>query len=76
MHTLIALLFGLLCLICTIVILVDAFKRSVLKGLFCCLCGIYYIIYAIFEFKHENKLLIVLGSFLGGGVAGALGYFR
>ena len=65
-------LFGLLFLVCTVIILVDAFKDSVVKGLFCCICGFYYIYYARFEFKHDSKLLIVLGSLIGGGVAGTL----
>jgi len=67
-----SILFGLLSLICTVVILVDAFKASVLKGLLCILCGFYYIFYALLEFKHENKFWLVLGSLIGGGVAGGL----
>jgi len=67
-----SLFFALICAICTIVILVDAFKDSVLKGLICIFCWFYFIFYALFEFKHENKLLLVIGSFFGGGVVGLL----
>lgn len=67
-----SLLIGLLSVFCTIIILVDAFKDSVLKGFICILCGFYFVFYALFEFKHENKILIVIGSIIGGGVAGTL----
>jgi hypothetical protein len=76
MSQLIGLLFGLVCAICTIVILVDAFKNSLLKGLICVFCCFYYFWYALFEFQHENKFLLVVGSFLGGGVGGALAYLH
>ena len=69
-------IFEIIALICSIIILVDAFKNEVWKGLvslFC--CGLYFIYYALFEFEHENKWLIVFGSFLGHGIASAL-YWR
>jgi hypothetical protein len=69
-------LFGLLGLVCTIIILVDAFRNSVVKCFFCCICGLYFIWYAFFEFQHENKLLIVIGSLLGSGVGGALAFLN
>ena len=72
MFTLIYLALVLLCAISTIVILIDAFQNSLLKGLLCILCGFYYIFYALFEFKHRNKVLIVVGSLLSGGVAGCM----
>lgn len=59
-------------LVCTIIVLIQAFKDSILKGLICLLCGLYYLYYAIFEFKHENKWLIVILSLLCGGVGGTL----
>ena len=68
----ILLLLGCLCIIggllCKLIILIDAFKDSVLKGLACILCcGIYLLYYELFEFEHEKKWQIVLGSwFLGG----------
>ncbi len=68
----IGLLFAVLCAICTVIILVDAFKTSALKGFFCLLCWVYYVWYALVEFKHKNKALIVIGSLIGGGALGLL----
>jgi hypothetical protein len=48
-------------LVCWFVILIDAFKREVWKGLASLLCGLYMLYYAFFEFEHKNKWLIVLG---------------
>jgi len=76
MSQLIGLIFSLIGAICTIVILIDAFKNSVLKGLICIFCCFYYFWYALFEFQHENKFLIVLGSFFSSGVAGAWAFFN
>lgn len=59
---------------CSIVILIDAFQDSVVKGILCILCGFYGLYYALFEFEHENKWLIVLGSFLCSGMAAV--FFR
>ncbi len=73
---LIELALGLLCVLCTVVILVDAFKNSVVKGFVCLLCGLYYIYYALFEFSSPNKVFIVIGSLLSGGVAGAMHWAR
>lgn len=74
MLVLLELIFWLLGAICTLIILVDAFRSSVLKGCISFFCCFYYFWYALFEFKHENKFLIVLGSFVGGGVGGLLHY--
>lgn len=57
---------GVLGLVCWFIVLVDAFRDSILKGLACVLCGIYWLYYAITEFEHENKWLIIAGTFLGG----------
>ena len=76
MFTLIEFGLYLICVVCTVVILVDAFKKSLISGFVCLLCGLYYIYYAIFEFKHPNKFLVVLGSLLSGGVAGAMHFVR
>lgn len=76
MSQLIGALFSLISVICTIIVLIDAFKTSLLKGLLSFFCCIYYVWYALVEFQHENKLLIVLGSFFGGGVGGVLTFLR
>jgi hypothetical protein len=56
----IASIFGLAGLICTIIILVDAFRDEIWKGFAGLLCGFYLFWYGIFEFEHDNKWLIVL----------------
>lgn len=71
-----SIIFGLICAICSILILIDAFQKSLLKGLFCLICCFYFFWYALFEFEHENKFLIVLGSFIGGGVGGAWAFLH
>ena len=76
MFTLISLVFGIILVICTVIILVDAFKKSLLKGFFCLLCGIYYIYFALVEFEHPNKFWVVVGSLLSGGVAGAMSFLH
>lgn len=72
MLTALSLIIGIVALVCTIIVLVDAFKDSILKGLLCLICGLYYIYYALIEFKHDNKWPIVIFSLLGGGVSGLL----
>lgn len=67
-----SLVFSILGAVCSIIILIDAFKSAIWKGLVSILCGFYFIYYALAEFKHEKKWLIVAGSLLGGGIGGAL----
>ncbi|HRF59872.1 MAG TPA: hypothetical protein PLH94_08170 [Fimbriimonadaceae bacterium] len=69
MLTLLAALVGIVSFVCWLVIVIDAFKDSILKGLLCLLCGLYYLWYAFFDFEHDNKWLIVLVSIFGGGLA-------
>lgn len=57
---------------CHIIILIDAFKDSVAKGIIGLLCGLYLLWYAIFDFDHENKWVIVLMWLCGGSAAGAM----
>jgi hypothetical protein len=72
----IALLAGILsivALVCWIIVVIDAFKDSVLKGLatvFC--CGLYWLYYAFFEFQHQNKWAIVLGGIIANIASGVL----
>jgi len=58
--------------ICWIIILVEAFKDEVWKGLLSLICGLYQLYYAIFEFEYENKWPIVLGWLFLGGAGSAL----
>jgi len=68
MSHLISILFGLACIVCSLIIWIDAFKNSLLKGLLCVFCWIYFVWYALFEFQHDNKFLIVLGALICGGL--------
>jgi hypothetical protein len=60
-----------------IIILIDAFKNEVLKGLVGFFCGLYLLYYAIVEYQAENKWMIVglwlAGGIIGGGLLGAGG---
>ena len=58
---------SLLGLVCAIIILIDAFKDAIWKGLVGLLCGLYLLYYAFVEFDHEHKWLIILGWLLGIG---------
>lgn len=65
-------LIGLACsiagIVCYIIILIDAFRDEIWKGVVSLICGLYGLYYAIFEFEHEYKWLIVIGAALGGGI--------
>ena len=61
--------FGIAGLVCWIIILVEAFKDEIWKGIVGLLCGLYLLFYALFEFEHENKWLIVLVAFGGSAIA-------
>jgi translocator protein len=71
LRLLLALLFALVGIGCAVVILIDAFKDAVWKGLVALLCGCYMLYYAFFEFDHEHKWLILLG-WVGGAVASGI----
>ena len=63
-------LFILAGFVCQIIILIDAFKNEVWKGLVGFFCGLYLLYYAIAEYQAENKWLIV-GLWLGGTIVGS-----
>jgi hypothetical protein len=63
---------GLASLVCWIIILIDAFQEAVWKGIVALLCGLYMLYYALFEFEHDNKWLIVILALLGGGLGAIL----
>jgi len=67
-----AVLFGIAGLIGSVIILIDAFKDAIWKGIVCLLCGLYFLYYALVEFEHENKWLIVLLSIGGGAIAAGI----
>lgn len=66
---LVALAFAIAAVVCWFIILIDAFRDSILKGLFGLICGLYLLYYAIFDFEHENKLAIVIIAFGGSTIA-------
>ena len=51
---------GITSLICSIIILVDAFQQEVMQGLLCLCCSPYMLYYAIARFNHEKKGLILV----------------
>lgn len=51
-------------LVCFIIILIDAFKNAVWKGILGIFCFLYLIYYAFAEFQHEKKGLIIAGWLL------------
>ena len=54
--------------VCGIIILIDAFKNAVWKGIVCLVtCGLYMLYYAFAEFNHDKKWAIV-GGWIGCGV--------
>ncbi len=71
---LLAIVFGLGGLVCSIMILIEAFKDAVWKGFVCILCGLYFLYYAFVEFDHDKKWSIVAGSLLGGFVSAIFQY--
>lgn len=57
--------------VCSIIILIDAFKNAVWKGIVYLLCGLYGLYYALVEFQHEKKWLIIGGA-VGLSILGAI----
>ncbi len=58
----IGLLFNLVAFVCSIIILIHAFKNhGVVQGLLCLCVPFYILYYAFTKFEHEKKNLIVWG---------------
>ena len=81
-----ALILNLLALVCflgalvsAVIILIHAFQKSTAQGLLCLCVPCYIIYYAIAEFEHEKKGLILAlyfgGSFVGGALQGLAASF-
>jgi len=72
MGTVLAIL-GLVCslasLVCFIIILIDAFKKEVIKGVLCLCIPFYILYYAFAQFEHEKKGMII-GVWLLGSIVG------
>ena len=61
---------AIIAVVCWLIILIDAFQNEVWKGVVGLLCSLYLLYYAIVEFDHPNKWLVVLGYLLGGVLSG------
>lgn len=63
--------------ICWIIVLIDAFKNEVWKGILGFFCGLYLLYYAFVEYQAANKWVIVgiglVGWIIGLGLIGASG---
>lgn len=64
-----AAVFGLAGLVASIIILIEAFKDEIWKGIVCLLCGLYMLYFMLFDFEHEHKWLLVILSLFGSGIA-------
>ncbi len=73
MWTVLSIALSAVSLVCAIIILIDAFQDEVWKGLVGLLCGLYLLYYAIVEFDHPNKWLIIIG-WLASGIIGGIIY--
>ena len=74
MTILFMLLGGLCCLAalgCHIIILIDAFKNELWKGIVGLFCGLYLLYYGIVEYQADNKTTVLL-IWLLGGIAGSI----
>ncbi len=69
---LLALLFGIAGFVGSVIILIEAFKDEIWKGILGLLCGLYLLYFALFDFEHENKWLIILLAFAGSGIAAGI----
>ena len=61
---------AVICVVCWLIILVDAFQDEIWKGIVGILCSLYLLYYAIVEFDHPNKWMIVLGYLVGAVLSG------
>ena len=57
---------------CGIIILIEAFKDEIWKGVLMLFCGLYGLYYALFEFEHEYKWPIVIGALAGSSIAAGI----
>lgn len=56
-----AILFALVALVCAVILLIHAFRRSVGTGVMVLLIPCYVLFYAFSQFEHPRKGLIVAG---------------
>jgi len=59
----------LVSVVCSIIVLIDAFQNEVWKGLLFFFCSLYALYYTFVEFDSDKKVLILAGIF-GGSILG------
>ena len=69
---LLAVVLGIVSLICYIIILIDAFQQEVMQGFLCLCCSPYMLYYAFARFDHEKKGLILIVWLVSGALSGIL----
>ncbi len=57
---------------CVIFVLVEMFQDEIWKGFLGLLCGFYWLYYAVTEFDHDWKWVIILVGLGGNGIAAGL----
>lgn len=70
--TLLGAVFIIASIVCSIIVLIDAFRNEAWKGILGFFCGLYLLYYAFAEYQGDNKLMIILGMLVGGLVGGGL----
>jgi hypothetical protein len=68
-YLILAVIFGLAGLAASIYLIIEAFKDEIWKGIVGLLCGLYLLYWALVEFEHEHKWLIVVVAFGGNAIA-------
>lgn len=63
---------GLVSFVCMIVIIIDAFRNEVWKGLVAFFCSLYALYYAFAEYQGGNKVMVIVGWLVGAAAAGSL----
>jgi hypothetical protein len=56
-----------------LIILIDAFKAGIWKGIGGLICGLYLLYYAVTEYQADNKWLII-GGWIGGAILGNVAF--
>lgn len=57
-------------LVCSIIVLIEAFRDEIWKGIACLLCGFYALWFMLMDFDHDQKWLVILGAVGGGSLGG------
>lgn len=55
-----------------VIIMIEAFRDAVWKGVLFLVCGLYALYYAIFDFEHDNKAILLILSLGGSSITGGL----